>query len=68
MASWESFYGGRYSRKFLLKFFHLEEEQAMMNSFEAYAPTPQEVEAFKEKKENSKAEQKNLFLIIFQVF
>ena len=39
-----------------------------MNSFEAYAPTPQEVEAFKEKKENSKAEQKNLFLIIFQVF
>ena len=39
----------------------------MMNSYDAFAPTQQEVEGYKEKLQNSKAEQKNLFLIIFQV-
>jgi len=45
----------------------LDEAQDMMDSYAAFAPTEQEVEASKEKFQNSKAEQKNLFLIIFQV-
>jgi len=45
-----------------------DEEQNMMNSYDAFAPTQQEVDQFKEKLQNSKAEQKNLFLIIFQRF
>lgn len=39
----------------------------MMNSYDAFAPTQAEVDQYKEKLQNSKAEQKNLFLIIFQV-
>lgn len=45
-----------------------DEAQDMMDSYAAFAPTEQEVEASKEKFQNSKAEQKNLFLIIFQRF
>jgi len=39
----------------------------MMDTYNAFAPSQSEVDSFKEKLENSKAEQKNLFLIIFQV-
>ena len=46
---------------------NLDEAQAMMDSYDAFAPTQQEVDQYKEKLQNSKAEQKNLFLIIFQV-
>lgn len=42
-------------------------EQDMMDTYNAFAPSQSEVDSFKEKLENSKAEQKNLFLIIFQV-
>ena len=38
-----------------------------MDTYNAFAPSQSEVDSFKEKLENSKAEQKNLFLIIFQV-
>ena len=40
----------------------------MMDTYNAFAPSQSEVDSFKEKLENSKAEQKNLFLIIFQVW
>ena len=43
-------------------------EQDMMDTYNAFAPSQSEVDSFKEKLENSKAEQKNLFLIIFQVW
>jgi len=39
----------------------------MMDTYNAFAPSQSEVDSFKEKLANSKAEQKNLFLIIFQV-
>jgi len=42
-------------------------EQDMMDTYNAFAPSQSEVDSFKEKLANSKAEQKNLFLIIFQV-
>ena len=40
----------------------------MMDTYNAFAPSQSEVDSYKEKLANSKAEQKNLFLIIFQVF
>ena len=39
----------------------------MMDTYNAFAPSEAEVATYKEKLDNSKAEQKNLFLIIFQV-
>ena len=42
-------------------------EQDMMDTYNAFAPSEAEVATYKEKLDNSKAEQKNLFLIIFQV-
>ena len=39
----------------------------MMDTYGAFAPSESEVASYKEKLDNSKAEQKNLFLIIFQV-
>ena len=39
----------------------------MMDSYAAFAPSESEVETFREKLENAKVEQKNLFLVIFQV-
>ena len=42
-------------------------EQDMMDTYNAFAPSQSEVDSYKEKLANSKAEQKNLFLIIFQV-
>ena len=47
--------------------FCVDMEQDMMDTYNAFAPSQSEVDSFKEKLENSKAEQKNLFLIIFQV-
>ena len=38
-----------------------------MDTYGAFAPSESEVASYKEKLDNSKAEQKNLFLIIFQV-
>merc|ERR1719192_1171981 len=43
-------------------------EQDMMDTYNAFAPSQSEVASYKEKLDNSKAEQKNLFLIIFQRF
>jgi len=43
-------------------------EQEMMDTYGAFAPSESEVASYKEKLDNSKAEQKNLFLIIFQRF
>ena len=40
----------------------------MMDTYGAFAPSESEVASYKEKLDNSKAEQKNLFLIIFQVY
>lgn len=39
----------------------------MMDSYAAFAPSESEVETFREKLENAKVEQKNLFLVILQV-
>ncbi|CAG5088532.1 Oidioi.mRNA.OKI2018_I69.PAR.g11876.t2.cds [Oikopleura dioica] len=44
------------------------ETQDMMDSYAAFAPSESEVETFREKLENAKVEQKNLFLVIFQRF
>ena len=44
-----------------------DETQGMMDSYAAFAPSESEVETFREKLENAKVEQKNLFLVIFQV-
>lgn len=44
-----------------------DETQGMMDSYAAFAPSESEVETFREKLENAKIEQKNLFLVIFQV-
>lgn len=46
----------------------LDTEQEMMDTYGAFAPSESEVASYKEKLDNSKAEQKNLFLIIFQVY
>ncbi|CBY43696.1 unnamed protein product [Oikopleura dioica] len=45
-----------------------DETQGMMDSYAAFAPSESEVETFREKLENAKIEQKNLFLVIFQRF
>ena len=50
-----------------LKFEISDTEQEMMDTYGAFAPSESEVASYKEKLDNSKAEQKNLFLIIFQV-
>ena len=56
-----------YKEIFLSKFRILDTEQEMMDTYGAFAPSESEVASYKEKLDNSKAEQKNLFLIIFQV-
>lgn len=45
----------------------MDDETEMMNTYASYAPSAEDVTKVEEKLDSAKSEQKNLFLVIFQV-